>query len=534
MFKRLKFRQKILLIPGLSIFVLLVVICMGMFLTNKNSVLLNKIVSGYIPEKEFYTDLVDELNNFKNNVDQACSDRDVSILQQFDQQKDQFNEMLKLAKDNPVVDSENINNINNMIMEYLIKTKGTTEHILNGREDEVLDEIQEQNELFQQLTVQLSAHIREANMDISRSFQMARNNNKNMVVIILSVIIVLSIIFILVSLFVIKSISKSIKDITKISEQIRDGNLSIEVSDMAVDDEISKMFSTFTDMVTSLREFILQIKEGAQKLAAASGQISTSVSEIAAGATETASAANETSTTVEEVRQTAKDSNQKAKDVTQNAQKVVEISQTGSQSVADTIKGMHHIEDQMGSLAESIMKLSEHGQDIGEIIVTVEDVAEQSRLLAVNASIEAVKAGEYGKGFAVVAEEVRKLAEKSKHATTRVRSILDDIQNATSEAVMQTEQGNKAVEAGVNQSKKAGEAIQKLTGNVTEASQSTTQISVSSQEQLVGMDQVVSAMENIKNASSQNVNATKQVEEATTELYQFGKQLTELLQKYKL
>jgi len=532
MLKKLKFNQKFLLVPCLSIFALIVIIILGIILSNKNTTLLNKMATGYIPEKEFYNNLDNELNNFTHRVDDACSKGEESILQVFNQQKEQFADMIKLEKDNPVISSENIDNLNNMIMEYIIKTKETTRHILDGERDQVLDEIQEKESLFKQITNQLSMLNQEASMDIAHNLEMFRMNNNRMTIIMLSITIAFIIIFIIVSLYVFKSISNSIKDIIRISEQIRDGKLSIEVPTSSADDEISKMFTSFKDMIESLKNFMLQIKEGAQKLAAASGQISTSVSEIAAGATETASAANETSTTVEEVRQTAKDSNQKAKDVTQNAQKVVEVSQMGSQSVADTIEGMHHIEDQMASLAESIMKLSEHGQDIGEIILTVEDVAEQSRLLAVNASIEAVKAGEYGKGFAVVAEEVRKLAEKSKLATTRVRSILDDVQNATSEAVMQTEQGNKAVEAGVEQSKKAGEAIQKLTENVTEASQSTTQISVSSQEQLVGMDQVVSAMENIKNASSQNVNATKQVEKATTELYQFGKQLTELLQKY--
>ena len=534
MFKRLKFRQKILLIPGIVIFVFLMVICLLFFFNQKNSKLLNRILVGYSPEKQFNNELLNELNYFKTTVLNASSQKDFSILQQIDKRKEQFSELFESIRENPVMEQGKINNLNNMILEYIIKTKEITRYILDNNRNAVLNEIKERDRLFQSITDQITNNISESNMNISHMFQLMKDNNLTMMITTLIVIIVLGIIISTFSFYIIKSVTKTLKDITRITEEIKDGNLSIEVPTLQVDDEINRMLKSFKDMVQSLNGFIVQIKEGAQKLAAASGQISTSVSEIAAGATETASAANETSTTVEEVRQTAKDSNQKAKDVTQSAQKVVEISQNGSQSVADTIEGMHHIEDQMGSLAESIMKLSEHGQDIGEIILTVEDVAEQSRLLAVNASIEAVKAGEYGKGFAVVAEEVRKLAEKSKHATTRVRSILDDIQNATSEAVMQTEQGNKAVEAGVKQSKRAGESIQKLTENVTLASQSTTQIAVSSQEQLVGMDQIVSAMENIKNASSQNVNATKQVEEATAELYQFGKQLTELLQKYNL
>src|SRR3982074_1011373 len=112
----------------------------------------------------------------------------------------------------------------------------------------------------------------------------------------------------------------------------------------------------------------------------------------------------------------------------------------------------------MEAIAESMMRLSEQTQTIGQIIATVEDLAAQSNLLAVNAAIEAAKAGEHGKGFSVVAQEVKSLGEQSRQATTQVRTILSDVQKATTTAVMATEQGSKAVEAGTRQTEAAGEA----------------------------------------------------------------------------
>ena len=120
------------------------------------------------------------------------------------------------------------------------------------------------------------------------------------------------------------------------------------------------------------------------------------------------------------------------------------------------------------------MRLSEQGHTIGQIIATVEDLAAQSNLLAVNAAIEAAKAGEHGKGFGVVAQEVKSLAEQSRQATDRVRSILGEIQKATTAAVMATEQGGKVVEAGGTQTEIAGESIGALAGTVTEAAQAAT------------------------------------------------------------
>ena len=131
--------------------------------------------------------------------------------------------------------------------------------------------------------------------------------------------------------------------------------------------------------------------------------------------------------------------------------------------------------------------------------------------------------------LAVVAQEVKSLAEQSKQATAQVRTILMDVQKATSAAVMATEQGSKAVEAGVRQSAEAGDAIKVLAESMVEAAQSATQIAASSQQQLVGMDQVALAMENIKQASSQNAASTKQAEASAQNLHELGQKLKRLV-----
>ncbi len=268
-----------------------------------------------------------------------------------------------------------------------------------------------------------------------------------------------------------------------------------------------------------------QLMESVAQLTSSSAEILATTSQIAAGAAETAAAVSETTATLEEVKQTAQLASQKAKYVSDSAQKAANVSQAGRKSVEESIQGMHRIQEQMESIAESIVRLSEQSQAIGEIIASVNDLAEQSNLLAVNAAIEAAKAGEQGKGFAVVAQEVKSLAEQSKQATAQVRTILGDVQKATSAAVLATEQGNKAVEAGIKQSAEASESIRVLADSVTEAAQAATQIAASSQQQMVGMDQVALAMENIKQASVQNVAGTQQAEVAARQLHELGQKL---------
>ncbi|KVW94802.1 methyl-accepting chemotaxis protein [Thiobacillus denitrificans] len=277
------------------------------------------------------------------------------------------------------------------------------------------------------------------------------------------------------------------------------------------------------------RAITRQLRESIAQIASSSSEILATTSQVASGAAETATAVSETTATVEEVKQTAQLASQKARFVSDSAQKASQVSQRGSKSVEEAIQGMNRIQEQMESIAESIVRLSEQSQAIGEIIATVNDLAEQSNLLAVNAAIEAAKAGEQGKGFAVVAQEVKSLAEQSKQATGQVRTLLGDIQKATSAAVLATEQGNKAVEAGVRQTGETGEAIRLLAESINEAAQAATQIAASSQQQMVGMDQVAQAMENIKQASVQNVAGTRQAEVAAQGLHELGQKLGDLI-----
>jgi methyl-accepting chemotaxis protein len=313
------------------------------------------------------------------------------------------------------------------------------------------------------------------------------------------------------------------------AEKIAAGDLRVSIEPQSPSDALG---NAFVRMTQNLRRQIGGMVEGAAVLGSAASEIVASTAQLASSSSESAAAVSETTTTVEEIRQTAQLASAKAKAVSDSAQKAAQVSQSGRKSADDVAGGMSRIRAQMEAIAESMMRLSEQGQTIGQIIATVEDLSAQSNLLAVNAAIEAAKAGDQGKGFSVVAQEVKSLAEQSRQATDRVRTILGDIQKATTAAVMATEQGGKAVEAGAKQSELAGESIGALAGSVNEAAHAATQIAASSQQQLVGMDQVAGAMESIKQASVQNVASAKQLETAARNINDLGQRLRQLVESY--
>jgi methyl-accepting chemotaxis protein len=322
-----------------------------------------------------------------------------------------------------------------------------------------------------------------------------------------------------------------LRGMADVAGQIAAKNLNVRVEPQSENDVLGNAFAA---MLGNLQEVMREVQKSASVLASSVSEILATTTQVASGMTETATSVSETTATVEEVKQTALLSSEKSKGVSENSQQAALVARQGNAAVTETVEGINNIRRLMESVAASIVTLSEQTQAIGEIITTVNDLAQQSNLLSVNAAIEASKAGEQGKGFTVVAQEIKSLADQSKQATEQVRTILGDIQKATGAAVMAAEQVSKAVDGGVKQSNEAGESISKLSESIAEAAQTAIQIAASSQQQLAGMEQVALAMENIKQATQQNVAGTKQAEQAAHNLNELGQKLKEMVEQYKV
>ena len=338
----------------------------------------------------------------------------------------------------------------------------------------------------------------------------------------------------IVGFFITRNVANPLRQVTSTAESIANGDLSGNIESSGRSDEVGVLMESFNKMIKMLRDQNQEILNGVNVIASTSSQILTSTTQIATGSAETAAAISQTTTTVEEVRQAAQLSSQKAKNLSDSANLVAQVSLNGQKAVEEAVDGINNISKQMNEIAQTVILLSEQSQSIGGIIASVTNLADQSNLLAVNAAIEAAKAGEQGKGFSVVAQEIRNLAEQSKQATMQVRKILNDVQKATGAAVLATEQGNRAVEAGVKKSAQAGEAIRILTESSGEAVQIATQIVASSQQQLIGMDQIGMAMQNINQAGMETALSMNQAEEALTNLHELGQKLKELLEHFKM
>lgn len=339
---------------------------------------------------------------------------------------------------------------------------------------------------------------------------------------------------VLPAFFIARGVARPVTGVAEAVGKVSEGDLAVKVPALNREDELGHLVKAFRIMVANLREQTRQIMEVMSVLSSSASEISATVAQLAMSTSKTSSAVAETTATVEQVRQAAKLASEKAKKVAESAVQSLKISESGKKATEDTMHGMDLIKEQVESIGETVVRLSEHSQAIEDIIKTVQDLASQSNLLAVNASIEAARAGDQGKGFAVVAHEIKTLADQSKQATEQVRTILEDTRKWVSAVVMATEQGSKAVDAGVAQSTLAGQSIRSLTDGASESSEAATVIHASSEQQAAGVEQVAGAMANISQAMEQNMAGTAQLESAARKLEELGLSLKELVGRYKI
>ncbi len=307
--------------------------------------------------------------------------------------------------------------------------------------------------------------------------------------------------------------------------RINEGDTAAALPEPVDDDPLSrrlnaaltKLVGAFRGAVGKVQAFDVMRALG-NDIAAATAEILTATREQAASATEQAASVNDITTTVQELNEVAVQNVEKTENIIQIAEQSEQISQDGQRDVVDATEEIEHLRQQVGLIATKILDLTERTQQIGEIISSVNEIAEQSKLLALNASIEAAKAGEHGRGFAVVALEIRTLAEQSKQATRQVRSILSEIQKASHSAALVTEEGSKAAGESSIKVRRIGERLNQLVYVITQTTRSSRQIAAAIKQEAVGLEQIAGAMMQINRATQEAKLSIEQAEKAVGSL----------------
>jgi methyl-accepting chemotaxis protein len=260
------------------------------------------------------------------------------------------------------------------------------------------------------------------------------------------------------------------------------------------------------------------INQAASAITTSSSEIAVTIEEQERITSQQAASVNETTTTMDELEASCRQAAEQAKAAVTAAQQALGLAQGGTQAVEETLEGMFTLEKKVGAIAEQIVQLSEQADQIGSVSQLVSDLANKTNMLALNSSVEAVRAGEHGKGFAVVANEIRKLADQSEKSAEKISTLVSEIQSAINSTVMVTDEGTKTVAAGVQIAQKTNQAFTGVGDAISKVVLNNQQISLNLKQQVDAMQQIVEAMDTINKGAKATASGISQTKIGTGQL----------------
>ncbi len=299
-------------------------------------------------------------------------------------------------------------------------------------------------------------------------------------------------------------------------------------------DEIGQLGHWFDTFVTRIHDTICEVAGSTHEVASAATQIAASSEQISAGAQEQHSQIQQVSAAIEEMSASVVEVARKSGQAAETANSSGKSAEDGSGVVSQTIEGMRGITEAVESSAASVIELGKRGEQIGEIIDVINDIADQTNLLALNAAIEAARAGEHGRGFAVVADEVRKLADRTTKATDEIAESIQSIQRETDEAVSRMNSGTDEVRRGMDLASEAGSSLELIVASSREVCSMITSIAAAAEEQSAAAEEVSRNVEGISAVTRQTTEGVQQASAAATDLSRKSEQLQALVAQFKV
>jgi methyl-accepting chemotaxis protein len=339
----------------------------------------------------------------------------------------------------------------------------------------------------------------------------------------------------LLSTVIIRSITKPLAVFLERTTDIArgEGDLTKRLDATGSDEiaQVSRMFNLFID---KLHGIIGQISNTSAQVASASSQLHSTAERIATGAEEVAAQAGTVATAGEEMSATSGDIAQNCQLAAESAQRASQSAQNGATVVENTVNVISQIADKVQESAKTVESLGARSDQIGAIIGTIEDIADQTNLLALNAAIEAARAGEQGRGFAVVADEVRALAERTTRATKEIGEMIKAIQNETKGAVTAMEKGIHQVETGTQEAARSGEALRDILEQINAVTMQVNQIATAAEEQTATTSEISSNMLQITEVVQQTSLGAQESATAAAQLSGNAEELQRLVRQFKL
>ncbi|WP_224961159.1 HAMP domain-containing methyl-accepting chemotaxis protein [Geomonas subterranea] len=352
-------------------------------------------------------------------------------------------------------------------------------------------------------------------------------------VVVIALLVIAVVLSVLLALVIVRSITVPVAELIAANDRLADNDLTVSIT-LSGNDELGHLAESTRKVVGNLREMLGRVSESSSEIASASQQLKATAEQIATGAEELASQTSSVATASEEMAATSGD-------IAQNCVRAADASRQSSESAAqggdvvqETIAGMVRIAERVKDSAGTVESLGARSEQIGDIIATIEDIADQTNLLALNAAIEAARAGEQGRGFAVVADEVRALAERTTRATKEIGNMIKAIQDETKTAVSVMEEGVVEVEKGTASSQQSGEALQMILRQIGEVTMQINQIATAAEEQTATTSEITMNVQQVTDVVQHTARGANETAAAAAQLALNAQSLESLVRQFRL
>jgi methyl-accepting chemotaxis protein len=317
------------------------------------------------------------------------------------------------------------------------------------------------------------------------------------------------------------------------AERISAGDLSSDLK-VSRSDEIGQLQHSMQAMTQSLRELIGHIRDGVTQIASAAEELSAVTEQTSAGVNSQRIETDQVATAMHEMTTTVQDVARNAEQASEAAQAADHEARQGDQVVQNAIVQMDRLAHEVESSAEAMEQLKRESTKIGSVLDVIKTVAEQTNLLALNAAIEAARAGEAGRGFAVVADEVRGLAQRTQKSTEEIEELIAGLQTGTQQAANRMETSRNLAGTTVELTRKAGEALESITRTVSTIQSMNLQIATAAEEQSAVAEEINRSVLNVRDVSEQTATASQQTAASSIELARLGNQLQTLVSRFRV
>ncbi len=364
-------------------------------------------------------------------------------------------------------------------------------------------------------------------------FKMAQAKSASAFMVTITLVVIGSILGLATAYVLGRMIINPINTLKNTIEEIEENSDLLTRIEISSKDEIGKAAHAFNTMLDKFQALIQQISSSTTQLATASEQVSTVASESAQNVERQRNETDQVATAINEMSATVQEVANNATSAANAAQSADNESKGGKAVVVNTMQSIEALASEVDNTANIIKQVEEDSNNIGTILDVIKGIAEQTNLLALNAAIEAARAGEQGRGFAVVADEVRTLASRTQESTNEIHEMIEKLQVGSKNAVDAMEQGREKATIGVEHAKEASQALEAITRSVATIHEMNTHIASAAEEQSSVSEEINRSIVNIREVSEQTANGSAQTTSTSQELASLANQLQSLVSQFK-